>query len=79
MADLDALPHMMDGAVDELRLIVRQLQAGIDISSGLLAGVLHSEARLAGEAWEAGDRQLAAEHFGRAYEAGNKAWAIDRN
>lgn len=79
MADLDALPHMRDGAVDELRLIVRQLQAGIDIAAGPLAVVLHTEARLALEAWEAGDRQLAATRFGRAYEAGSKAWGSGGN
>ena len=76
MADLDALPYMMDGAVDELRLIVHQLQAGIGVSSEPLAFTLHSEAKRAEEAWAKGNRQQAAIHFGLAYEAGNQAWEI---
>jgi len=74
MADLETLPHMMDGPVDELRLIVQQLQAGLPASSEPLVCTLYAEAKLAEEAWAEGDRQLAAMHFSKAYDAGNQAW-----
>ena len=74
MADLETLPYMMDGPVDELRFIVQQLQAGLPESSEPLVGVLHKEARLAEEAWLNGERQLAADHLSKAYHAGNQAW-----
>jgi NAD(P)H-dependent FMN reductase len=74
MADLETLPHMMEGPVDELRLIVQQLQAGLPESSQPLVQTLYAEARLAEEAWAAGDRQLAAAHLSKAYDAGNRTW-----
>ena len=74
MADLEALPHMMDGPVDELRFIVQQLQAGLPESSETLVRVLYTQARLAEEAWANGERPLAAEHLSKAYKAGSRAW-----
>ena len=74
MADLETLPHMMDGPVDELRFIVQQLLAGLPKSSEPLVRVLHEQARLAEEAWVNGERWLAAEHLSKAYHAGNQAW-----
>jgi len=74
IADLEALPHMMDGPVDELRLIIQQLQAGLPESSEPLVRVLYTQARLAEEAWVNGERRLAAEHLSKAYHAGNRAW-----
>ena len=79
MADLDALPHMMDGAADELRFIVKQLQAGVCDSAAPLALALRSESLLAEEARASGDRQLASYHFGLAYEAGIHAWESNGN
>lgn len=76
MADLETLPYMMDGPVDELRLIIQQLQAGIPESLDPLVCTLYDEAKLAEDAWDAGDRKLAAMHFSNAYEAGNKAWGF---
>jgi hypothetical protein len=73
MADL-ALPHMMDGPVDELRSIVQQLQAGLPESTEPLVPVLYAQARLAEEAWANGERPLAAEHLSKAYKAGSRAW-----
>lgn len=74
MTDLESLPHMMDGPVDELRMIVRQLCEGLPASSGPLAHTLHAQARLAEKALTAGDRQSAAIHYSRAYAAGNQVW-----
>jgi multimeric flavodoxin WrbA len=74
MADLETLPYMMAGPVDELRLIVQQLQAGLPESAAPLVQTLHAEARLAEAAWAAGDRSAAAEHLSAAYAAGNRAW-----
>ena len=74
MADLETLPHMTAGPVDELRLIVQQLQAGLPESSEPPVRTLYAEARLAEEAWAAGNRKLAAEHLSKAYDAGNRAW-----
>ena len=74
MADLENLPHMMDGPVDELRLIVQQLLAGLPASSETLVRTLYAEATLAEDAWIKGDRQLAATHLSIAYDAGNQAF-----
>ena len=74
MADLETLPHMMDGPVDELRLIVQQMHVGLPASSDPLAQTLYAEARLAEAAWAEGDRQLSAIHFSKAYDAGKQAW-----
>ena len=74
MADLETLPYMQDGPVDELRLIVRQLLAGLPESTDPLTNILHTEAKRAEDAWAAGDRQQAAAHLSQAYEAGNQAW-----
>ena len=74
MADLETLPHMMDGPVDELRLIVQQLQAGLPESSEPLVRMLYAQASLAEEAWANGERQLAAEHLSKAYNAGSQVW-----
>jgi NAD(P)H-dependent FMN reductase len=74
IADLEGLPHMMDGPVDELRLIVRQLQAGLPETSEPLVSRLYAEAGLAEEAWAKGERQLAAAHLSKAYNAGSQAW-----
>lgn len=74
MADLETLPFMMDGPVDELRLIVQQLRAAMPESSNTLVSTLYAESNLAEEAWTKGDRKLAAAHFSKAYDAGNNAW-----
>jgi hypothetical protein len=74
IANLETLPYMMDGPVDELRFIVQQLQAGLPESSQPLVRVLYAQARLAEKAWANGERQLAAEHLSKAYHAGNQAW-----
>lgn len=74
MADLESLPYMMAGPLDELRLIVQQLQAGLPESPEPLVCKLYTEAKLAEEAWAKGDRQLAAMHLNKAYNAGNQVW-----
>ncbi len=74
MAHLETLPYMGYGPVDELRLIVAQLRAGLPESAAPLVRTLHAEARLAEEALARGERALAAEHLSRAYAAGNEAW-----
>jgi multimeric flavodoxin WrbA len=74
MAHYETLPYMMNGPVDELRLIIRQLQAGLPESSEPLLRTLYAESRAAEEAFARGERMLAAEHLSKAYDAGNQAW-----
>lgn len=74
MADLESLPYMMAGPLDELRLIVKQLQQGLAGSSNALVQRLFAEARAAEEAWARGDRQSAAARLSLAYAAGSEAW-----
>ena len=74
MADLETLPYMMDGPVDELRMVVGQLLDRLPESSEPLISVLYEEAGLGEDAWATGDRQAAAVHFGKAWEAGQKAF-----
>jgi NAD(P)H-dependent FMN reductase len=74
LADLESLPHMMDGPVDELRWIVRMMQSGMPASSSPWVRMLYAEAGLAEEAWAEGDRRVAALHFSKAFDAGTQAW-----
>lgn len=74
MADLESLPYMMAGPLDELRLIVQQLQAGLPESAAPLVHTLHEQARRAEAARAAGDGQAAAAYLSAAYDAGNRAW-----
>jgi multimeric flavodoxin WrbA len=74
LADLEKLPYMMDGPIDELRLIVHQLMAGIPKSSDPRVLSLYAEAALAEKAFSEGNRQLAAVHYSKAYYDGNMAW-----
>jgi multimeric flavodoxin WrbA len=75
LADLEALPFMRDGPVDELHRIVQQLLAGLPATMEPLVQKLHAEAKLASKALERGDRRLAAVHDSRAYACGSQAWS----
>lgn len=74
MADLESLPYMTAGPLDELRLIVKQLQDRFSDISEPLVKKLHSEAGSAEQAWEKGDRPAASSHLSEAYMAGRQAW-----
>jgi len=74
MADLETLQFMTDGPVDELRMVVHQLLEALPESAEPLIGVLYAEARRGEEAVVKGDRLTAAEHFGKAWDVGNKAF-----
>jgi multimeric flavodoxin WrbA len=75
MADLESLPYMKDGPLDELRLIVRYLKPELSESTDPMAIILNTESKLAEDAWEIGDRQSATDHLSRAYYAGSRAFS----
>ncbi|MHB1485150.1 MAG: NAD(P)H-dependent oxidoreductase [Saccharofermentanales bacterium] len=68
-ADIETLPYMTDGPVDELRMVVQQLKDSLPESSEPQMNVFHEEAKLGEEAFAKGDRHKAADHFGRAWVA----------
>lgn len=74
MADLETLPYMMDGPVDELRMVVQQLLAALPESSEQQICVLYNEAKEGEAAFAKGDRLTAAYHFGKAWDAGQKVF-----
>jgi multimeric flavodoxin WrbA len=74
IVDLELLPYMMDGPVDELRLIVQQLQSGITASLEAEASAFLDEASQAEAAFASCDRQSAAHHLSIAYEIGSRIW-----
>lgn len=74
MADLEQLPYMLDGPVDELNLIVRQLQSGIQNAPKSEAKAFLHEILLSEDAFASCDRNLAAAHLGNAYEIGTRIW-----
>lgn len=74
VAGLEALPHMTDGPIDELRLLVGQLKDVLPLSSDPLIRKLYEEAELAEAAFGRSDRTLAAAHLGLAYGAGFEAF-----
>jgi multimeric flavodoxin WrbA len=74
IALLEALPHMMDGPVDELRLIVAQLMDALPQSAESLIQTLYAESALAEAAMERGERAQASRHLSLAYEAGCEAF-----
>jgi hypothetical protein len=78
MVHYEALPHMRDTPLDELRLIVEQLKEGLPLSGDRLVRTLHAESAEAEAALLEGDRAEAAEHLSNAYEAGNQAWREQR-
>lgn len=75
LVDLEALPYMRYGPIDELKLIVRQLCDCLAGSSAPDAHVFLEEVERAERAYSANDRQLA-ELFGRAYEEGCRLWEL---
>jgi NAD(P)H-dependent FMN reductase len=74
LSDLEALPYMSDGPVDELRFIVQQLCEGIDKASSVDAQTFYDQYTHAQEAFSIGDRKLAVMRLGKAYEIGVQLW-----
>jgi NAD(P)H-dependent FMN reductase len=74
MLHLQSLPYMTATPLEELRLIVGQLLAGLSAASSPLVQRLQAEAALAEEAWGRGDLSAAAAHLALAYQAGSQAW-----
>ncbi|MGQ9680942.1 MAG: flavodoxin family protein [Anaerolineae bacterium] len=74
MAHYEALPHMKETPLDELRLLVQWLRRGLLEHDVTLPFAFVQQADAAERAWQQGRRERAAAHLSRAYGMGVRLW-----